>query len=141
MIKFIYFTGTENSRIPCLWLDEVVSETVDKQGVTEKYIESQNDFTLLERIVRELQPGSRISQIRLYDSLQLVEIGDSAKFSGQQFVQIKFGGNLKEMLFASDFEDEFVHQSRYQEKPAVWKRASHLTAGSSPFLHDKIKFA
>ena len=80
MIEFIYFTGPENSRIPCLGLDEVISETVDKQGVTKKNIESQNDVALLERIVRKLQPASRISQIRLYDSLQLIEIGDSAKF-------------------------------------------------------------
>ena len=80
MIEFINRSGPGNCRIPGLGLDEVISEPVDEQGVAKKNIESQNDATLLERIIGKLQPASRITEIRLYDSLQLIEIGDSGKF-------------------------------------------------------------
>ena len=70
MIEFINRSGPENRRIPGLGLDEVISEPINEQGVAKKNIESQNDFTLLERIIGKLQPASRITQIRLYDSLQ-----------------------------------------------------------------------
>ncbi len=141
MIEFINRSGAENRRVPGLGLDKVISEPIDEQGVAKKNIESQNNVAFLERIIRELKPASRIPKIRLYDSLQLIEIGDSGKFPGQQFVQIKFGGNLQQMLFAADFKNEFVHQRRNQKESPVRKRAGHLTTGSSPFLHNKIKFA